>query len=88
MQFNPDRTKQAVQVTFSQKRIKTTHPPLYFNETQVVIKQEKKASRIDFGFWPNFPQTREGKDYQCKKGYWCNPIPIKVCNEGCSGSNI
>ena len=42
MQFNPDKTKQAVQVTFSQKRIRPTHPPLYFNETQVVIKQEQK----------------------------------------------
>ena len=42
MQFNPDKTKQAVQVTFSQNWIKPSHPPLYFNETQVVIKQEQK----------------------------------------------
>ena len=27
MQFNPDKTKQAVQVTFSQKKIKPVHPP-------------------------------------------------------------
>ena len=40
MQFNPDKTKQAVQVIFSQKRIKPTHPPLYFNENQVVIKKD------------------------------------------------
>ena len=42
IQFNPDITKQAVQVIFSQKRIKPTHPPLYFNENQVVIKKEQK----------------------------------------------
>ena len=42
MQFNPDKTKQAAQHIFSQKRIKPTHPPLYFNENQVVIKQEQK----------------------------------------------
>ena len=42
MQFNPDKTKQAVQVIFSQKRIKPTHLPLYFNKNQVVIKQEQK----------------------------------------------
>ena len=42
MQFNPDKTKRAVQLMFSQKRIKPAHPPLYFNENQVVIKQEQK----------------------------------------------
>ena len=42
MQFNPHNTKQAVHVTFSQKRIKRTHPPLYFNEAQVLIKQKQK----------------------------------------------
>ena len=42
MQFNPDKIKQAVQVIFSQKRIKPAHPLLYFNENQVVSKQEQK----------------------------------------------
>ena len=42
MQFNPDKTKQAVQVIFSQKRIKPTHPPFYFNENQVGIKKEQR----------------------------------------------
>ena len=42
MQFNPDKTKQAVQVMFSQKKIKPTRLPLYFNENQVVIKKEQK----------------------------------------------
>ena len=94
MQFNPDKTKQAVQVIFSQKRIKPAHPILYFNENQVVTKQEQKhlGLILDSGlflFWIlAFPQPRKGKDYQCKKGYWCNPIPIKVCNEGCPGSNV
>ena len=88
LQFNPDKTKQAVQVIFSQKRIKPAHPILYFNENQVVTKQEQKHLGFSFGFWPNFPQPRKGKDYQCKKGYWCNPIPIKVCNERCPGSNV
>ena len=42
MQFNPDKAKQAVQVISSQRSIKPTHPPLYFNEIQVVIKDEQK----------------------------------------------
>ena len=29
-QFNPDKNKQAVQVTFSYKSPKSPHPPLYF----------------------------------------------------------
>ena len=76
MQFNPDQTKQAVQFIFSQKRIKPTHPPIYSNENQVVAKKTK-TSRLDFGFWPYFPQPFERKDNQCKKGYLCNQIPIK-----------
>ena len=31
MQFNPDVTKQAIQVIFSQERDKPIHPPIYFN---------------------------------------------------------
>ena len=42
MQFNPDVTKQAIQVIFSQKRDKPIHPPIYFNESEVVIRQEQK----------------------------------------------
>ena len=41
MQFNPDVTKQAIQVIFSQKRDKSVHPPIYFNESEVAIKQNK-----------------------------------------------
>ena len=58
MQFNPDKTKQAVKVIFSQKRINPTHPPLYFDESQVVIKQEQK--HLEFEFWRNFISTRRG----------------------------
>ena len=42
MQFNPDVNKQAVQVIFSQKRNKSIHPPLFFNEVPVVMKDEQK----------------------------------------------
>ena len=42
MQFNPDVTKQAVQVIFSQKRDKPIHPPIYFNESGVVTKSEQR----------------------------------------------
>ena len=31
MSFNPEASKQAVGILFSQKKIKVTHPPLFFN---------------------------------------------------------
>ena len=31
MSFNPEPSKQAVEILFSQKKIKPTHPPLFFN---------------------------------------------------------
>ena len=54
MQFNPDVTKQAIQVIFFQKRDKPIHPPIYFNESEVSSKQEQKHlgmildSRLNF----------------------------------------
>ena len=42
IQFNPDVTKQAIQVIVSQKRDKPIHPPIYFNESEVASKQEQK----------------------------------------------
>ena len=43
MQFNPDKTKQAVQVIFSQKKIRPLHtrPQIYFNNTEVTMKDEE-----------------------------------------------
>ena len=41
MQFNPDKTKQAVQVIFLQKIIKPVHPRIYFNNTEVTMKDEQ-----------------------------------------------
>ena len=38
MQFNPDINKQAAQVIFSQKRNKSIHPSMFFNEAPVVRK--------------------------------------------------
>ena len=40
MRFNPDKNKQAVQVIFSCKKCKPIHPPLIFNQSEVVKKDE------------------------------------------------
>ena len=54
MQFNPDKNKQAVQVIFSHKSPKPSHPPLYFNQAEVPVVKEHKHlgmildSKLDF----------------------------------------
>ena len=35
MSFNPEPSKQVVEILFSQKKIKVNHPPLFFNGTIV-----------------------------------------------------
>ena len=42
MSFNPDPTKQAVEVTFSKKRCPANHPPIFFNDVPVKKVQEQK----------------------------------------------
>ena len=42
MYFNPDPSKQAVEVTFSKKRIPMSHPPIFCNEVPVKNVQEHK----------------------------------------------
>ena len=42
MSFNPDPTKQAVEVLFSRKKSTINHPPLYFNNTVVTCQEDHK----------------------------------------------
>ena len=42
MQFNPDITKQAIEIIFSNKHIKQNHPPLIFGEIPVARKDSTK----------------------------------------------
>ena len=68
MQFNPDITKQAVQVIFSQKRDKPIHLCIYFNKSEVVSKPEQKhLGRLKL----ELPKPCEREDCECKKGNFC-----------------
>ena len=40
MLFNPDKNKQAVQVIFSCQKYKPIHPPLIFNQSELVKNDE------------------------------------------------
>ena len=47
MSFNPDPSKQAVEVTFSRKRIPVDHPLIFFNDIQVMkVTQHKHLGFI------------------------------------------
>ena len=46
MQFNPDENKQAVQIIFSCKKYRPIHPPLIFNQSEVVKKDERTHLRM------------------------------------------
>ena len=54
MQFNPEKSKQAVQVIFSHKSPKLPHPPAVFNQAEVPVVKEHKHlgmildSKLDF----------------------------------------
>ena len=74
MQFNPHITKQAIQVIFSQKRDKPIHLPTYFNESEVVIRQEQKHLDMILDSSFNFQSHVREKIISAKKGNWCHPI--------------
>ena len=68
MQFNPDVTKQAVQVIFSQKRDKPIHPPIYFNESGVVTKSEQKHLGMILDSSLNFQSLVREKIVSARRG--------------------
>ena len=68
MQFNPDINKQAVQVIFSQKRTKPIHPPLFFNDAPVVIKDEQKHLGMVLDSALNFRSHVREKIISARKG--------------------
>ena len=68
MQFNPDINKQAVQVIFSQKRTKLIHPPLFFNDAPVVIKDEQKHLGMVLDSALNFRSHVREKIISARKG--------------------
>ena len=46
MSFNPDPTKQAVQVVFTRKSKQIDHPKIYFNDIEVKTVNDHKQGLI------------------------------------------
>ena len=68
MQFKPDVTKQAVQEFFSQKRDKPIHPPIYFNESEVVTEPEQKHLGMILDSSLNFQSHVRDKIVSARRG--------------------
>ena len=68
MQFNPDKNKQAIQVTFSQKRTKPAHPPIFLNDSEIKIKDEQKHLGMILDSCLNFNSHMREKIISARRG--------------------
>jgi hypothetical protein len=68
MKFNPDISKQAVEVIFSQKRCKPQHPEIYFNNVPVKRECETKHLGVIFDEKLNFRKHISEKIKVANKG--------------------
>ena len=65
MQFNPDRTKQAQEIFFSRKKNVTTHPLLFFNNSEIKLSSNQKHLELTLDSKLSF---NEHKIHQANKG--------------------
>ena len=68
MSFNPDPTKPAEEILFSQKRQPQTHPPLFFNGVEVKRVSEHKHLGLIFDPKLNFAAHFKEKASNARKG--------------------
>ena len=68
MSFNPDPTKPAEEILFSQKNSEVSHPPLYFNGIEVKRVSEHKHLGLILDPKLNFAAHLREKSATAKKG--------------------
>ena len=68
MSFNPDPTKQAVQVLFSRKTSKIAHPIIFFNDTEVKTVNEHKYLGLTLDTKLTFASHIDEKLKKARKG--------------------
>ena len=68
MSFNPDPTKPADEILFSQKTSEINHPPLYFNGIEVKRVSEHKHLGLVLDPKLNFAAHIKEKSATAKKG--------------------
>ena len=68
MSFNPDRTKQAQETIFSRKKNATTHPPLFFNNSEIKLSSNQKHLGLTIDGKLSFSEHINDKINQANKG--------------------
>ena len=68
MSFNLDRTKQAQEIIFSRKRNATTHPPLFSNNSEILLGSNQKHLGLTLDSKLSFNEHINDKIHQVNKG--------------------
>ena len=68
MSFNPDRTKQAQEIIFSRKKNATTHPPLFFNNSEIKLSSNQKHLGLTLDSKLSFNERINDQIHQTSKG--------------------
>ena len=68
MSFNPDRTKQAQEIIFSRKKNATTHPPLFFSNSEISLCSNRKHLGLTLDSKFSFNEHINDKIHQANKG--------------------
>ena len=64
MSFNPDRTKQAQEIIFSRKKNTTTHPSLFFNNSEIKLSSNQKHLGLTINSKLSFSEHINDKIHQ------------------------
>ena len=67
MSFNPDRAKQAQEIIFSRKKNATTHPPLFFNNSEIKLSSNQKHLGLTLDSKLSFNEHITDKIHQANK---------------------
>ena len=68
MPFNLDGTKQAQEIIFSRKKNATTHPPLFFNNSEIKLSSNQKHLGLTLDSKLSFNEHINDKIHQANKG--------------------
>ena len=86
MSFNPEPTKQAIEILFSQKRNNFIHPPIYFNNSLVSRKDSHKHLGLILDSKLTFTEHINHKIEIAKKligtlKYLSDYLPVNILNQ-------
>ena len=68
MSFKPDRTKQGQGIIFSRKKNATTHPPLFFKNSEIKLSSNQKHLGLPLNSKLSFNEHINDKSLQANKG--------------------